>query len=57
MNTKYLGVCVGLGICAGAALGAVFHHDKGKGVAIGASFGVVIGAMLGALLGNKDGKD
>lgn len=52
MNRKYLGVCIGLGICAGAALGAAMGH-VGRGVALG----LILGVVLGAAVGRRSGKE
>ena len=44
MNKKYIGIGVSLGLCFGAALGAVMHN-VGLGIAIGLPFGTAFGAV------------
>ncbi len=52
MDKKLVGVGAGLGVCFGAALGAIMHNP-GLGVALG----LVCGAALGAVWARKKSKD
>jgi hypothetical protein len=52
MNKKYVGIGVSLGLCFGAALGAVIRN-----VGLGIAMGLPLGAAFGAVWARKKSAD
>ena len=51
MNSKYVGLGIGLGICFGAVLGTALHNLGWSSSAIGV--GIALGASLGTVASSR----